>query len=475
MPSQIALGGAWSDDGTILFAPNPGALLRVPASGGAVAPATTLDATKKEIGHTFPWFLPDGRHFLFLATSLDGNFLNAGSLDESRSTRLGPADSKAFYANGYLLFVRQSALVAQPFDTDRLATTGDPKVVVQDVSFAIANGTGGFSVSVGGTLAYRTDSGASPTQLTIVDRNGREIQTVGEPDDQTAVALSPDGMRVAVSVFDVSRRTRDLWVHDLKRGVRTRLTFNPGEDLQPAWSPDASRLTFSAGRPSRLDIYRQPANGAGAEEKLFEGGGNAYPTSWSPDGRFLMYFTGFGGSQTGNDLAILPVAGDRKPLAFLQSSFNESNGVFSPDGRWVAYRSNESGRNEVWVVPFPGPGGKWQVSTAGGDFPRWRHDGKELFYLANTTVMSAAVSAAGGAFEVGAVRRLFDARLRTDSYLGFGTGYTYDVFPDGQRFVLDVTASSETTPSQLRVITNWTSTLRQGGPEGPPLRSETTF
>jgi Tol biopolymer transport system component len=282
----------------------------------------------------------------------------------------------------------------------------------------------------------------------------------GEPLDQTALELSPDAARVAISVVDASRRTRDIWIHDLKRNVRARYTFDAGEDWTSTWSPDGTRLAFSAGRPSPLDLYQQAANGSSREERLLGGGGNRYASSWSPDGRLIMYSTGNAGSQTGNDIWVLPTSGDRKPRPFLETRFNETEGRFSPDGRWVAYRSNESGRDEVYVMPFPGPGGKWQVSTAGGVQPRWRRDGRELFYLAGgNAVMSADVNGSGAAFEVGAVRRLFEARLRMEAYRGFGQGDVYDVFPDGQRFLIDM-VTNEREPQPFRVITNWTSTLR---------------
>jgi Tol biopolymer transport system component len=240
-----------------------------------------------------------------------------------------------------------------------------------------------------------------------------------------------------------------------------RSTFNAGEDWSSAWSPDGSRLVFSAGRGTPLDVYQQAANGAGTEERILGGGGNKYVSSWSRDGRFIMYHIGNAGSPTGNDLWILPTFGDRKPRPFVQTPFNETSGRFSPDGRWVAYQSNESGRSEVYVVPFPGPGGKWQVSTGGGEYPRWRRDGKELFFLAGgNTVMSAAVNGSGSAFEVGSVQRVFEAPLRTNPYLGFGSGYVYDVFPDGQRFLIDQVSGEQAAPSPIRVITNWTSTLR---------------
>ena len=263
-----------------------------------------------------------------------------------------------------------------------------------------------------------------------------------------------------MTVLDPSRQTRDIWIHDLTRaGLRTRLTFDAGEDWRSVWSPESRSVVYSAGRPSPLSLYRKAADGSGAEERLLGGGGNKYVSSWSADGRFLLYGTGAGGSPTSTDIWVLPLTGERKPVAFVQTPFSEGIGRFSPDGRWVAYNSNESGRLEVHVVPFPMAGGKWQVSTGGGEQPRWRRDGKELFYLNDNVVMAAEVNGTGSAFQVGAARRLFEIRRRTGSSRGFGIGGAYDVTPDGQRFLVNAVEQPALLPP-LTVITNWAATLR---------------
>jgi Tol biopolymer transport system component len=225
------------------------------------------------------------------------------------------------------------------------------------------------------------------------------------------------------------------------------------------WSPDGRSLVYSAGRPSPLNLYRKPSDGSGAEERLLESGGNKYVSSWSADGRFLLYGTGAGGSPTSTDIWALPLTGERKPFPFVQTPFTEGVGRFSPDGRWVAYNSNESGRLEVYVVPFPMAGGKWQISAGGGEQPRWRRDGKELFYLNGNVVVAAEVNGTGAAFQVGAARRLFEVRRRTQSYRGFGLSSAYDVTPDGQRFLVNV-VDQAALPPPVTVITNWAATLR---------------
>jgi serine/threonine protein kinase len=462
VPTPLAAGGTWSTDGIIVFAPNPGGLLRVNATGGAITPATDLDATRQEVGHTHPFFLPDGRHFLFLATSPQGNTVRLGSLDARTSEVITASESKAAYAAGQLLFMREGALLALPFDAQTLKVSGEARAVAQDISFTRANGAAAFSVSPDGSLAYRMGTAASPTQLTVVDRNGKPLRTFGMAADLTSPELSPDGSRLAVSVLDPSTRTRDIWIHDLRRDIRSRFTVNAGEDYTATWSPDGTRLAYSASRSTPyLEIYQRLTNGAGVEERLLQTVGNRYVTSWSPDGRYILLYSGFGGSATGNDLWILPTTeAARTPQRFLASTFNEEYGAFSPDGRWVAYEGDETGRRDIYVVPFPGPGGKWQISTGGGEFPRWRRDGKELFYVSGgNTIMSVAVNGSGDTFDVGPAQRLFEARLRTDPYLGFGTGDVFDVFPDGQQFIVNVTTADQP-PSRIRMITNWISTLK---------------
>jgi serine/threonine protein kinase/Tol biopolymer transport system component len=457
------VGGAWNRDGVILFALDNGPLMRVSASGGTPAPMTALDKSKNETSHRHPWFLPDGNHFLYTATSMTAeSAIYVGSLDGGDRTLVTTTDTQAAYADGYLLLVRDNALLAQRFDPARLEMSGDPVVVARDISNSPSSAIGDFSVSTTGVLAFRRGTIGVPTELGWVDRNGKRLETVGEPADQTALRLSPDGRRVAISVFDSSKRSRDIWIHDFARGVRTRFTFNPGEHWSSIWSPDGRFLVFSANQGGLLDLYRKAADGAGAEELLTKSvGNNRYTGSWSADGRFILYGTGRTRSQTGNDVWLLPLSDNQEPRPFLQTRFNETEGMFSPDGRWVAYQSDESGRDEIAVVPFPGPGGKWQISTAGGQQPRWGPDGREIFFLeGNQKLMAAAVDGSGAALQLGQVRMLFEARFRTENYLGYGEGSVYDVSPDGRRFLINVVGSGERAQTPITVVTNWTSLIR---------------
>jgi Tol biopolymer transport system component len=303
---------------------------------------------------------------------------------------------------------------------------------------------------------------SAPTQLTYLDRSGREIGKVGEPADQTSLELSPDGTRLLLSIFDPARQTRDLWIQDLKRGVRTRFTFGPNEDLAAVWSPDGQRLVFSSVRSDALDLFSQPADGAGAEELVAESTDNKYPNSWSNDGQLLLFHTGNARSRTGNDVWVLPLGQQQKPRVFLGGTFNETGGRFSPDGRWVSYQSGESGRAEVYVVPYPGPGGKWQISVGGGFAPRWNPNGRELLYQSTgTTIMSVTVDGSGTAFLASTPQKLFETRLRNENYRGYGVGSAYDISPDGQRILANLMTNAPTAPDAVTVVTNWTSLLRR--------------
>ena len=284
---------------------------------------------------------------------------------------------------------------------------------------------GAFTVSDTGVLAYQTGSGAVRSQLVWHERGGKQTSVLGDQADYADVELSPDDQRVAVSVLDPAQGTRDLWLYDVKRGLRTRFTFDAANEFEPIWSPDGDRLAFSRNKES-VDLYQKPSSGSGSEGALLEGGLGKFPADWSPDGRFILYMAG-GAAIGRSDLLVLPLFGDRKPFPFLESSFVETRGQFSPDGRWIAYASNESGQLEIYVARFPEPGERRRVSTAGGLWPRWRRDGTELVYLApDNTLTAATVNGEGATFEVradpnavrgasspdGLTRRLSVRRLR---------------------------------------------------------------
>lgn len=462
------LDGSWSRDDVILFAATISdrrVLWRVPAAGGTPAPATTLDVAAGDNRHTAPFFLPDGRHYLYLVIGSkakgpnDPRAVYVGSLDTTGpGTLLFEGGSNVKYANGHLLFLRGQTLMAQPFDPARLHLTGEPAPLAEQVDTRGASGAiGAYSVSEAGVLAYVTYSG-DRSRLVWFDRAGKQTGVLGDEADYGDVELSPSGGHVAVSILDPVRRTRDIWVYDVARGLPARFTFDPGEEVAAIWSPDGSRVAFSARRKESFDVFAKTASGAGSDDALLvDASHDDYPLSWSPDGRFILLAASVvgGGLGSSTDLLVLPTEADGTPLPVVQTPFNEGPGRVSPDGRWVAYQSNESGRSEVYVSSFPKPGGKWQISLAGGSFPRWRKDGKEIVYLApDNRLMAAAVNGTGSAFEVGATLPLFQTRLG-----GPASSYRYDVAPDGQTFLVSTLAEAPST--SISLLVNWTAALNK--------------
>jgi eukaryotic-like serine/threonine-protein kinase len=447
--------GTWNRDGVIVFGPEgSSALERVSAAGGVPTPATTL--SEGESVHLRPFFLPDGRHFLYRAsTGPGGGPLYVASLNSSERKLLLNADSSnVFYSQGYLLFLRETTLMAQPFDARRLALTGDAFPIAENIqNTSTFNPAGVLSVSENGILVYQTGTGTAGSELLWLDRAGKRIGVLGDAAQYTDLELSPDGKRASFSIADQAGKGRDIWLYDVARGLRTRFTFDSQGARNSIWSPDGSRVVFNSLRKGHLDLYQKSSSGAGNEEVLFEDNQDKYPESWSPDGRFILYRNR--GGATGSDLFLLPLSGDHKPVPFLNTKFNEEIGKFSPDGRWVAYTSDESGRSEVYVVPFPGPGGKWQISTAGGSFPRWKYDGSEIFYLAiDNKLMSVTVNGKGANFDVGAIKPLFDTRIV------LGGRYQYAVSEDGQRFLIN-TAPEQAASAPITVVLNWTAGLKK--------------
>ena len=446
--------GAWSRNDVILFtAGQGGPLFRVSADGGTPAPVTVLDEKAGEIVHTFPFFLPDGRHFLYLAQASGAvpRGVYVSSLDSTERTRLLEEGSNAQYAQGSLLFLRGTTLMAQPFDVSRLALTGGVEPVADPVFVSEANSlglrTGAFAVSEAGALIYRADTSPG-SQLVWFDRAGKQTAVLGDRARYEDVHLSPDGSRVGVSVAEPGA-ARDVWLYDVARGLRDRVTFNPGDDIEARWSPDGRRLAFSSRRKGHVDLYQKASDGTGDEELLLADDLDKYAQSWSSDGRFILYM-GLG-AETGQDVWVLPLFGARKPRPLLHSSHSEGTPQFSPDGRWIAYRSNETGRFEVYVMPFPGPGGQQQISTEGGDQPRWRRDGKEIVYLApDGKLMAVNVTTDGVRVNKGTAIPLFSPRRA-------GARWSYDMSADGQRFLVNTADST----AEITLVVNWAAGLKK--------------
>jgi serine/threonine protein kinase/Tol biopolymer transport system component len=450
--AQAIEGGAtWNADGVILFTPSPGSpLSRVSASGGRPVAVTRLDPPR-QTSHRWPHFLPDGRHFLFVVAGIgDVSGIYLGSLDGDEPKRL----TTNFWAGEYLppgllVTVRQGALVAQKLDLKRGELMGDPITLAYPVDYA-PGFFEGFSVTANGLVAYRASGGRQ--QLTWFDRTGRSLGVAGEA-DATFInypELSPDDRMIAVQ--REVQTNNDIWLLDTLGARWNRFTFDAALDVDPLWSPDGGRLAFASNRKgNKYDLYWKPSNGAGADELLWETPHHKTPEDWSKDGRYLLYSEN--DPKTRSDLWVLEMAGsERKARPFVNTPFDEMMGMFSPDGRWVAYETNESGQSEIVVTPFPNPNARWQVSAGGGRQPRWRADGKELYFIASDgKLMAVPVSSSGSAFEARAAVPLFQVRIVSASASAHKPQYA--VARDG-RFLINQPVK-EATATPITLLMNW--------------------
>jgi eukaryotic-like serine/threonine-protein kinase len=467
--SVVIIGGAWNHDGTIIFGTVGNGVMQVPAAGGVPALLTTTEG-RNEV-HVFPSFLQDGRHFFYLRGS-DNPGIYLGSIDvkpeQQSSRRILPTSLMAVYAasadpsRGHLLFLREGSLLAQVFDEKNLKLQGDPIPVAERVGSLFLSGQ--FSVSPSGVLAFRGGKTALWLSRFIwFDRQGKQLGNTGEPEtySYTDLALSPDGTRLAATRIDpkVAGGEGGIWLLDLIRGVSTRFTFDISPDSAPVWSPDGRRVAFAAFRGGN-GIYQKATNGSGSEQELVRATGDQFPDDWSRDGRFLLYT--HVDPRTHADLWVLPLAGDGTPSGtatpFANTEFSEEQGRFSPDARWVAYASDESGRSEIYIQPFPAPpngGSKMPISRDGGSEPRWRRDGKELFYFSPDGKLMAADVTEGTTFKASVPRILFQVPVAQIAHNAVSTQvFGWDVAPDGKRFLID-TATTSTEP--VTVVLHWTS------------------
>ena len=457
--ASFGSSGTWSRDDVILFTPNGNSpLYRVSASGGTPMQVTTLETASGDVQHSFPFFLPDGRHFLYSVVGSEASRIvprgvYVGALDSKEPGKLiEPGGSNAKYANGSLIFLRNGALLAQPFHVGRLELGGTPASLVdqiQTTGTSASDVAGAFTVSETGVLAYQTGS-LVRSQLTWFDRAGTRLATLGDQADYVDVALSPDDTRVAVSLMDLQLGTRDLWIFDVARRLGERFTYESGDDFGPNWSrPGGDRIFFSSLRKGSIDLYEKPSSGLGSETLLLRDDLGKFNGSSSPDGRLLMYVGG-GGVIGRSDIWVLPLSGDKKPAPFLETRFLESQGQFSPDGRWVAFMSTKSGKPQVYVTTFPGRDTEQQVSTAGGAWPRWNRNGKELFYVTLDNMLSVTpVNGQTSRFDVGTGRPLFQVHPRPARV----DAYPYNVTADGQRILVNTFVEEVTPP--ITLIVNW--------------------
>jgi Tol biopolymer transport system component len=451
---------AWNPDDIIVFTGSPNSpISRISASGGVVTTATTFDPDEAVVNQYWPQFLPDGRHFLYYQRSSKPEYqgVYAASLDSSSSTRILESDGMALYASGRLLFVRDGTLFAQAFDDRALQTSGDPVRVGDHVGYWNAVfGYAAMTVSPAGVLAHGPSVGLT-TSLRWHDRSGASTGSPAPPAQYTSPRLSPDQKSVVVAMTDAATAQFDLWVLGLVRGTTSRLTSDPAADWFPVWSADGGRLLFGSSRTGATAIF-QKAVGGGQEETVVEGvvsAVSAYPSDISGDGRFLLYETS---TSRGYDLGVLTLAGEHKSRTFLGTPVNEVQGRFSPNTRWVAYVSDESGRFEVYVRPFPAASGQTPISIAGGTQPEWRRDGKELFYIsADGKLTAVPVTTDGATFGAGTSHALFDVEV-PEPNPPYPTDYA--VTADGQRFLVNTVVDQPTRPA-LTVILNWTADLKK--------------
>ena len=447
-------GGTWNAAGTILLSPlGGGAIFRIPDTGGEPVAVTRLAAS--QTAHGFPRFLPDGDRFVYYAAgSPEARGVYLAGLASGVSRRLLDADSPAIFApQGYLLFVRGETLFAHGFDPARGELLGRPFAVADKIVMGRVAGTSVAAVSVAasGQVVYRTGGEAQRRQFAWFDRSGRPLGTVGESDPSYSLSpsLSPDGRRLAMHRF-VAGNT-DIWILELERGALSRFTTHPANEILPIWSPDGSRILFDSNRDGAYALYEKATDGT-ADERLVLAKA-AQPTDWSRDGSLLLFQQR--DLKTAADLWVLPIGRGQEPSPVVRTDFDERGGQFSPDGRWIAYASTESGRSEVYLQPFPGPGAKLPISVDGGAQVRWRADGRELFFIGlddRLMAVPVALPADGGAAKVGTAVPLFPTHV--GGALQATSGQQYFVSPDGRRFLMN-TLLEGAPASPITLILNW--------------------
>ena len=448
-------GGTWNKDGVILFTPSGTlgvGLYRISASGGTPTQVTVPDKTLNEDSNRWPLFLPDGIHYLYSAINLSGRrdlySIYVGSLNSNEKRLVVKAKGNGAYAApGYLLFYRDQTLFAQHFDTRKFELTGEPVPVLTEVQFFPRISEAVFAASTAGLLVAQRNADSGASQLLWFDRKGQQIGVALNPGIYGNIMLAPNGRAVASDTTDLASQNTDIWTYDLETRSAKRLTFDPAIDSLPVWSPDGSRTVFASNRELKFDLYLKDTNGAQEEKVIPQDGPDRFPTDWSRDGKYVLY-------GRGPDLWFLTFP-ELRATQFLKAASTLKTGRFSPDGKWVAYSSNESGRWEIYVTSFPEAHGKWQVSNTGGDQPRWRGDGKELFYLSTDSKIMAVPVKTGSNFDAGTPTALFQANPR--EMVATSELFSYDVSNDGQKFL--VNASLKTAMTPMSVVLNWSAKL----------------
>lgn len=454
-------GGSWNSHGTIIFAPDShSGIYRVSASGGTPTPITTVDKSL-HTSHRWPRFLPDGNHFIYLAVShfnpANHNGVYFSSLDGRPAKLVIPTDGDATYSSGYFFFLRKDLFMAQRFDPERGELLGQPRPTPEKVLYDPVIWKTVFDATEHGVMAYQLGDRVRGSQFRWFDRAGKQLGVLGEPSFQWEPSISPDGRQLVVGIANGGYS--NLWVYDLVHAGRMQITFSKYDNGSPVWSPDSARVLFAAKR-QHYSLYEVDSRGAEREHLILDTGIDSWPLDLSPDGRFLLFAQGVDIGKSRSQIWVYPLRGKHSPFRLLAGEALERDAQFSPDGRWVAYTSNESGRDEVYVVPFIASSTssqaqsaaldrKWRISTAGGHAPRWRRSGRELFYLASdNTIVAVPVLIAASRFSTGVSRPLFRANP------GF-YNLSYDVSPDGARFIVNTAPEQRAAP--ITVVENWLS------------------
>ena len=442
--APLGRGGSWGPDGTILFAPAASsAIFRIPESGGTAKPVTAADKSSP-ISQRWPSFLPDGRHFIYWALTINNGALYMGSLDSAVTTQIAPCPARAQYSNGRLAYIRDGNLLAQGLDLKKPGLVGEPVSIAEQVA-TDDRGAAAFSLSADGKLAF-IGGGGSASVLGIFDRAGKQITAI---DTGTFVTgyFSPDGKKVAASRNNPGRGM-EIMIYDLARSTKTQFTFAQSRDDDPVWSPDGSKIIFDSSRSGKTtDIYERPADGSQQEQLFYHDETDKYPTSWSADGKYMAYE-----DLSGQDIHIwaIPMTGERKPFPVLQEKYATRSPTLSPDGKWVAYYSNEYGKWQVYITSFPKPGGKFMVGD--GTNQAWRRDGKELIYVdASNRIVSVEVTSRGDSLELGQPQVL--------KQLPLNSGNVFDVSGDGQRFLMAIPPQQNATG--LNLVVNWQTEINR--------------
>jgi hypothetical protein len=464
-------GGSWSRRDIIIFARVSGEIQRIPASGGRGPQAiTTLDASRHEGTHRWPYFLPDGNHFLFMAAVLgpvsEENVFYLGSLDHKGSRILFHGSSPMAYGSEHLLYLADNVLMARPFDPVKLDVKGEPVPIAEGVRFDPQFSNGIFSVSENGQLLYQLGKGSSAHSLLLFDRMGKQLGSLGESAPSSTPRFSPDGKNLIYDLISTTLGKVELWMLEIRSGNRTRVASDPLDLVthSAVWSPDGTRIAYTAYSPARtgnLAIYIKTVNQIAQEEERWEAKGDTFigAGDWTPDGKFLI-LTERPMSTGKQCVSVLPVGGESgaEPLIAVKGA-NVDSGQASPDGRWIAYRSDESGKNEIYISSFPKPTGKLEASIAGGITPRWRHDGKELYYLApDRKLMAVELKETNGSLQVSSIRPLWE--MFQTMYLTAAGVNQYDVSRDGNRIVADSVITDESS-APLNLVVNWTTGLKK--------------